>query len=142
MQMQLPRRRAPKREAMHANVLSRVLLLRQTLKQHSDAEAVQDLVQQANVLMQMVLQHEVCIDLSSTGRENTVLAKVAELLQMCTAIADDELKARVSLHLQSVLSACVSTCLCRASSQHQSDAMSAADKLQHVRLSLLSSFQT
>jgi hypothetical protein len=127
---------------MSANVLSRVMLLRETLKQHSDAEAVQDLLQQANVLMQMVLQHEVSIDLSSTGRENTVLAKVAALLQMCAALGDDELKTRVSVILQSILSACVSTCVCRASAQHHaSDAMSARDKLHHVRVSLLSSFQ-
>ncbi len=128
---------------MHAHVLLRVRLLRQTLKQSSDAEAVQDLLQQANVLMQMVLQHEVSIDLSSTGRENTLLGKVVELVQMCDAIGDAELKALVSAHLQSILSACLSSCMCSASAKPtSSDSMSTHDKLQHVHASLLSSFQT
>ena len=142
-QTQLVCRRPPRPAAMHANVLSRVMLLRQTLKQCSDAEAVQDLVQQTNVLMQMVLKREVSMDLSSTGRDSTLLGKVGELVQMCTAIGDDELKAHVSAHLQSILSACVSSCMCCASCKpNASDAMSAKDKLQHVRVSLLSSFQT
>jgi len=127
---------------MHAHILLRVRLLRQTLKRHGDAEAVQDLLHQANVLMQMVLKHEVSIDLGSTDRAHTLLAKVGELVQMCTAIGDDELKALVSEHLQSIVSACVSSCMCCAPCKpNESDAMSAKDKLQHVRESLLSSFQ-
>ena len=142
-QMLLPCRRAPRRAAMDANVVSRVMLLRQTLKQHSDAEAVQDLLQQANVLMRMLLKHEVSIDFSSTGRENTLFAKVAELVHMCKAIGDGGLNARVSAHVQSIMSACVSSCMCSACAKpNDSDAMSAHDKLQHVRSSLLSSFQT
>jgi hypothetical protein len=77
---------------MQDNVLSRVMLLRQTLLQSSDAEAVQDMLQQANALMQMELKHDVCIDLGSTSRDNTLLAKVAELEHMARAIGDDELK--------------------------------------------------
>lgn len=118
------------------------MLLRETLKQSSDAEGGQGLLHQANVLMQMLLLCEVSIDLANTGRQNTVLAKVGELLQMCTAIGDDELKAKVSVHLQSILSACVSSCMCSASAKpNASDAMSTHDKLQRVRSSLLSSFQ-
>jgi hypothetical protein len=128
---------------MHAHILLRVRLLRQTLKQSSDADAVQDLLQQANVLMHMLLTNEVSIDFSSTARENTLLAKVGELMLMVEAVRDDELKARVSEHLQSILSACVSSCLCSASAKpNNSDAMSAHAKLQHVRASLLSSLQT
>lgn len=127
---------------MHANVVSRVMLLRETLKQSSDAEGGQDLLHQTNVLMQMLLLCEVSIDLANTGRQNTVLAKVGELLQMCTAIGDDELKAKVSAHLQSIMSACVSSCMCSASAKpNASDAMSTHDKLQRVRSSLLSSFE-
>ena len=127
---------------MHANVVSRVMLLRETLKQSSDAEGGQDLLHQTNVLMQMLLLCEVSIDLANTGRQNTVLAKVGELLQMCTAIGDDELKAKVSAHLQSIMSVCVSSCMCSASAKpNASDAMSTHDKLQRVRSSLLSSFQ-
>jgi len=127
---------------MHAHILLRVRLLRQTLKQHGDAEAVQDLLHQANVLMQMVLTHEVSIDLGSTDRAKTLLAKVGELVQMCAAIGDDALKALVSEHLQSIVSACVSSCMCCASCRpNESDAMSTKAKLQHVRESLLSSFQ-
>jgi hypothetical protein len=81
---------------MHANALSRVMLLRQTLLQHGDAEAVQDLLQHANTLMQMLLKHEVAIDLGSTGRENTLLAKVAQLVQLGAGIGDEELRARVA----------------------------------------------
>jgi hypothetical protein len=128
---------------MHAHILLRVRLLRQTLKQSSDADAVQDLLQQANVLMHMLLTNEVSIDFSSTARENTLLAKVGELMLMVEAVRDDELKARVSEHLQGILSVCVSSCLCSASSKpNNSDAMSAHAKLQHVRVSLLSSLQT
>ena len=135
--------REPGQEAMHANVLSRVMLLRQTLLQCSDAEAVQDLLQQANVLMEMLLKHEVSIDLSSTDRDNTLLAKVAALEQMCNTLGDDSLKAHVSVHLRNIMSACVSSCMCSAAaSPHNSDTMSTHDKLQHVRLSLLSSLQT
>ena len=142
-QILLPCRRSRTRHGMHANVLSRVMQLRRTLKQHGDAEAVQDLLQQANVLMQMLLKQHVSIDFSSTVREHTLLAKVAELVQMCTAVADADLKARVSAHLQSILSACVSSCMYSASGKpNTSDKMSAHDKLQHVRSSLLSSFQT
>jgi len=136
-------RRARTRHGMHANVLSRVMQLRRTLKQHGDAEAVQDLLQQANVLMQMLLKQHVSIDFSSTVREHTLLAKVAELVQMCKAVTDADLNARVSAHLQSILSACVSSCMCSAAAQpNDSDALSAHEKLQHVRTSLLSSFQT
>ena len=119
------------------------MLLRQTLLQSSDAEAVQDLLQQANVLMQMLLRHEVSIDFSNTGRQNTLLAKVAELEQMCSSMRDDELKAHVSVHLRNITSACVSSCMCSAAAKpNSSDTLSAHDKLQHVRASLLSSFQT
>ena len=128
--------------AMNANVLSRVMLLRQTLLQRRDEEAVEDVLQQANVLMQMLLKCDVSIDLSSTGRANTLLAKVGELVQMGKCIRDDELKAHVSMHLQSIMSACVSACMCSASSKpNHSDTMSTHDKLQHVRSSLLSSLQ-
>ena len=128
---------------MHANVLSRVMLLRQTLLQRRDEEAVDDVLQQANVLMQMLLKCDVSIDLSSTGRENTLLAKVGELEQMCNRIGDDELKAHVAVHLRNILSACVSSCMCSAAARPtNSDTMSTHDKLQHVRSSLLSSLQT
>ena len=127
---------------MHSNVLSRVMLLRQTLLQRRDDEAVQDVLHQANVLMQMLLECDVSIDLASTGRENTLLAKVAELLQIGQSIGDDELKAHVAVHLHSILSACVSSSMCSASARPTtSDTMSTHDKLQHVRSSLLSSFQ-
>jgi hypothetical protein len=135
-------RRARTRQGMHDDGLVRVMLLRETLKEHGDAEAVQDLLQHANVLMQMLLTRDVSIDLSSTGRANTHVAKVGQLVQMCSAISDDELKARVSTHLHSILSACVSSCMCSAAAKpNNSDTMSTHDKLQHVRLSLLSSFQ-
>jgi len=135
--------RGGSREVMHAHILLRVRLLRETLKQSSDAEAVQDLLQQANVLMQMVLTREVSMDLSSTNREHTLLAKVGELVQMANAIQDVELSAQVSLHLQSILSACVASCFCSGSAKpNSSDSMSTHDKLQLVRASLLSSFQT
>jgi hypothetical protein len=128
---------------MHASVLSRVMLLRGTLKQHSDAEATQDLLQQANVLMHMLLTHEVPIDLGSTGRQGTLVAKVVELVQMSHGIGDEELKAHVEKHLESILSACVSSCLCNAGNgPHASDTMSTSAKLEHVRTSLLDSFQT
>jgi hypothetical protein len=134
---------SPQRAAMHASVLSRVMLLRETLKRHSDAEAAQDLLQQANVLMHMLLTHEVPIDLRSTGRQSTLVAKVCELVQMSKGIGDDELTAHVEQHLKSILSACVSSCLCNAAaSPKSSDAMSTSAKLEHVRTSLLSSFQT
>jgi hypothetical protein len=140
-QMPLPCGRAPARNKMHENVLSQVMLLRQTLRQSSNADAVQDLLQQTNVLMQMLLKHDVSIDLSSTGRDHTQLAKVAELMQMAGGIDDAELKARVSAQLHSVLSASLSSCLCSAAAKpNRSDTMSTLDKLQHVRTSLLSSF--
>ena len=127
---------------MHANVVSRVMLLRETLKQSSDADAVQDLVQQTNVLMKMLLQHELSMDLGSTAKENTLLAKTGELVRMCAAISDDELKAQVSKHVQSILSCCLSSSLCCESSRPTpSDAMSTHEKLQHARSSLLASFQ-
>ena len=127
---------------MHANVVSRVMLLRETLKQSRDAEAGQDLLQQTNVLMQMLLQHEVSIDFANTGRKNTVLDKVGELVQMSTGIRDEELKGKVSVHLQSIMSACVSSCMSSASVKpNSSDGLSTQDKLQRVRSSLLSSFQ-
>ena len=127
---------------MQADVLSRVMLLRQTLLQSSDAEAAQDLLQQANVLMRMLLQHEVSIDFSGTGRENTLLGKVAELVQMGSAIRDAALKARVAGHLQSIMSGCLSMCMCSACAKPTGgDAMSAHDKLQHVRARLLASLQ-
>ena len=129
--------------AMRGHVVPRVMLLRETLKQWRDADEVQDVLQHANVLMRMALRGEVAIDLSSTHRQDTLLGKVRELVEMCRAIRDDALKARVSAHLQSIMSACVSSCLCSASAQpNSSDAMSAHDKLQHVRASLLTSLQT
>ena len=128
---------------MHVHILLRVRLLRQTLKQSSDAESVQDLLQQTNVLMQMVLEHEVSVDLMRTGRQNTLLAKVVQLMSMCTAITDDELKSQVSEHLQAILSACLSSYMCSSSAKpNSSDTMSKNDKLEHVRSSLLSTLQT
>ena len=141
--MLLPCRCARRRQGMHDNVLSRVMLLRQTLLQSSDAEAVQDMLQQANALMQMELKHDVCIDLGCTSRDNTLLAKVAELEHMGRAIGDDELKARVAVHLRNVMSACVCSSLCGAAAKpNNSDTISTHDKLQHVRSNLLGSFQT
>ena len=133
----------PLAHAMRAHVVPRVILLRETLKQVRDADEVQDLLQQANVLMRMALREEVAIDLCSTDRQDTLLGKVRELLEMCRGMRDDALKAPVSAHLQSIMSACVSSCMCSASAQpNGSDAMSADEKLQHVRASLLSSLQT
>jgi len=127
---------------MRAHIVLRIRLLRETLKQ-SDAEAVQDLLHQANLLMQMVLKHEVSIDLGSTARENTLLGKVAELVHLSTAIGDDELKAKVSQHVRSIMSACLSTSMCSAAAKpDRSDTMSTQEKLRHVHASLLSSFQT
>ena len=128
---------------MYTNVLSRVRQLRQTLKQHGNAEAVQDLLQQANVLMQMLLNQHVSIDFSSTCREKTLLAKIGELVQICKAIHEHDLNAQVTAQLQSILSACLSSSMCSATAKpNVSDAMSVHDKLQHVRSSLLSSLQT
>ena len=129
--------------AMRGHVVPRVMLLRETLKQWRDADEVQDVLQHANVLMRMALRGEVAIDLSSTHRQDTLLGKVRELVETSQGIRDDALKARVVVHLHSILSACVSSCLCSASAQpNHSDAMSADDKVQHVRASLLSSLQT
>ena len=142
-QTQLVCPRPPSPPAMHANVLSRVMLLRLTLLQRRDEEAVDDMLHQANVLMQMLLECDVSIDLASTGRESTLLAKVRELVQMGESIRDAGLKARAAEHLQSILSACLSSSMCSASAKpNTSDTMSTPDKLQHVRSSLLSSFQT
>jgi hypothetical protein len=133
----------PAAHAMGAHVVPRVMLLRETLKRCHDADEVQDLLQKANVLMRMALQAEVSIDLSRTDRQDTLMAKVRELVETSQGIRDDALKARVVVHLHSILSACVSSCLCSASAQpNHSDAMSADDKVQHVRASLLSSLQT
>lgn len=134
---------SPAAQSMPAHVVPRVMLLRETLKRWHEADEVQDVLQQANVLMRMALKEAVAIDLSSTDRQDTLLARVHELVEMCKAIRDDGLKARVSAHLHSIMSACVSSCLCSASAQpNNSDAMSAHDKLQHVRSSLLSCLQT
>jgi hypothetical protein len=130
-------------DAMRGHVVPHVILLRETLKQLRDADEGQDVLQHANVLMRMALREEVVIDLCSTDRQDTLLGKVRELLEMCRSMRDNALKACVLAQLQSIMSACVSSCLCSASAQpNSSDAMSAQDKLQHVRASLLSSLQT
>ena len=119
------------------------MLLRRTLKHCIDADGVQDVLQHVNVLMQMMLKHEVSIDFSSTCRENTLLAKIGELVQICKAIHEHDLNAQVTAQLQSILSACLSSSMCSATAKpNVSDAMSVHDKLQHVRSSLLSSLQT
>ena len=119
---------------MQEHVLVRLMQLRKKLKQMPQAEHVDEVLCQLNVIMVLLLKHEVCIDfLAAAHGGSTVVPKVAELLKTCEGLGDE-----VCTDVQHIMSACLNaTVLGSCETPLPCDGMSLSDKMQHMRSSLL-----
>jgi hypothetical protein len=123
---------------MHQHTISRLISLRQKLKENSSA-CVQDAVYQINEIMFMLLKQEVFMDFMSTT-ENAVLSKLIVLMKNAEEMGDETVRDVLREELRCIMSACLSSTLLGSShAPLPCDGLSAEQKLQHVRSSLVQS---
>jgi len=117
---------------MQQHAVVRLIGLRQRLKAAASTEQVEDVLCQVNVVMQMLLTNEVCIDFTTSQREHTVVPKLMQLIVAAQGLGED-----VSDDLRGVMSSCVNCTLLGSCGDPQPcSAMPASEKLQHMRSSL------
>jgi hypothetical protein len=118
---------------MPEHVIFGLIRLRQKLKQMPTDERIDEVLCQLNVIMQMLLKQEVCIDfLTAAHPGSTVLPKLVQLLR-----TSEPLGADIHTDLQYILSACVSsTVLGSSEARLPCSGMSTSEKMQHMRSSL------
>ena len=75
---------------MHQHTISRLISLRQKLKENASA-CVQDAVYQINEIMFMLLKQEVFMDFMSTT-ENAVLSKLIVLMKNAEEMGDETVR--------------------------------------------------
>ena len=123
---------------MHQHTISRLISLRQKLKENTSA-CVQDAVYQINEIMFMLLKQEVFMDFMSTT-ENAVLSKLIVLMKNAEEMGDETVRDVLREELRCIMSACLSSTLLGSShAPLPCDGLSAEQKLQHVRSSLVQS---
>ena len=123
---------------MHQHTISRLISLRQKLKENSSA-CVQDAIYQINEIMFMLLKQEVFMDFMSTT-ENAVLSKLIVLMKNAEEMGDETVRDVLREELLCIMSACLSSTLLGSShAPLPCDGLSAEQKLQHVRSSLVQS---
>ena len=123
---------------MHQHTISRLISLRQKLKENASA-CVQDAVYQINEIMFMLLKQEVFMDFMSTT-ENAVLSKLIVLMKNAEEMGDETVRDVLSEELLCIMSACLSSTLLGSShAPLPCDGLSTEQKLQHVRSSLVQS---
>ena len=117
---------------MQQHAVLRLIALRRRLKAAASTEQVEDVLCQVNVVMQMLLTNEVCMDFVTSQREHTVVPKLMQLIVAAQGLAED-----VSEDLRGVMSSCVNCTLLGACDAPQPcHAMPASEKLRHMRSSL------
>lgn len=123
---------------MHQHTISRLISLRRKLKD-SASPCVQDAIYQINEIMFMLLKQEVFMDFMSTN-ENAVLLKLIALTKSAEEMGDATVRDVLREDLHSIMSACLSSTLLGSShAPLPSNGLSAEQKLQHVRSSLVES---
>jgi hypothetical protein len=123
---------------MHQHAISRLITLRQTLKEDSSTCA-EEVIHQINEIMFMLLKQEVFMDFMSTN-ENLVLSKLLALTKSAEEMGDATVRGVLREELHSIMSACLSSTLLGSShAPLPSNGLSAEQKLQHVRSSLVES---
>ena len=123
---------------MHQHTISRLISLRQKLKD-SASPCVQDAIYQINEIMFMLLKQEVFMDFMSTN-ENLVLSKLLALTKSAEEMGDATMRGVLREELHSIMSSCLSSTLLGSShAPLPCNGLSAEQKLQHVRSSLVES---
>ena len=122
---------------MQQHAVLRLIGLRRRLKAAASTEQVEDVLCQVNVVMQMLLTNEVCIDFMTSQREHTVVPKLVQLIVASQGLGDAVLREDIRNDLQCVMSSCVNCTLLGACDAPQPcHAMPASEKLRHMRSSL------
>jgi len=118
---------------MQEHVIFGLLRLRKKLKQMPSEECIDEVLCQLNVIMHMMLKHEVCVDfLTATHPGSTVLPKLVQLLKTSEPLGED-----THADLQYIVSACVSsTVLGSSEARLPCSDMSTGEKMQHMRSSI------
>ena len=125
---------------MHQHAISRLISLRQTVKQSSSACA-EEVVHHINEIMFTLLKQEVFMDFISTATdENLCLPKLIALMKNAEDMSDHTMRDLLREELQCIMSACLSSSLLGSShTPLPCNGLSADQKLQHVRSSLVQS---
>jgi len=125
---------------MHQHAISRLICLRQTVKQSSSACA-EEVVHHINEIMFTLLKQEVFMDFISTATdENLCLPKLIALMKNAEEMSDHTMRDLLRDELQCIMSACLSSSLLGSShAPLPCNGLSADQKLQHVRSSLAQS---
>ena len=125
---------------MHQHAISRLISLRQTVKQSSSACA-EEVVHHINEIMFTLLKQEVFMDFISTATdENLCLPKLIALMKNAEEMSDHTMRDLLREELQCIMSACLSSSLLGSShAPLPCNGLSADQKLQHVRSSLAQS---
>jgi hypothetical protein len=125
---------------MHQHAISRLISLRQTVKQSSSACA-EEVVHHINEIMFTLLKQEVFMDFISTATdENLCLPKLIALMKNAEEMSDHTMRDLLRDELQCIMSACLSSSLLGSShAPLPCNGLSADQKLQHVRSSLAQS---
>ena len=118
---------------MQEHVIFGLLRLRKKLKQMPSEECIDEVLCQLNVIMHMMLKHEVCVDfLTATHPASTVLPKLVQLLKTSEPLGED-----IRTDVQYIISACVSSPLLGSlEAPLPCSDMSTGEKMQHMRSSL------
>ena len=118
---------------MQEHVIYGLIRLRKKLRQIPSDERIDEVLCQLNVIMHMMLKHEVCIDfLTAAHPGGTVIPKLVQLLKTGEPLGDE-----IRTDLQYIMSACVSsTVLGSSEARLPCSGMSAAEKMQHMRSSM------
>ena len=125
---------------MHQHAISRLITLRQTLKEDSSTCA-EEVIHQINEIMFMLLKQEVFMDFMSTAtHENVVLSKMIALTKNAEEMSDSAMRDVLCTELRCIMSACLSgTLLGSSHAPLPCNGLSVQDKLQYVRASLTQS---
>lgn len=125
---------------MHQHAISRLISLRQTVKQSSSACA-EEVIHHINEIMFTLLKQEVFMDFISTATdENLCLPKLIALMKNAEEMSDHTMRDLLRDELQCIMSACLSSSLLGSShAPLPCNGLSADQKLQHVRSSLAQS---
>jgi len=125
---------------MHQHAISRLISLRQTVKQSSSACA-EEVIHHINEIMFTLLKQEVFMDFISTATdENLCLPKLIALMKNAEEMSDHTMRDLLREELQCIMSACLSSSLLGSShAPLPCNGLSADQKLQHVRSSLAQS---
>ena len=125
---------------MHQHAISRLIALRQTLKENASTCA-EEVIHQINEIMFMLLKQEVFIDfMSAVAHEHVVLSKLIALTKHAEEMSDSATRDVLCEELHCIMSACLSgTLLGSSHAPLPCNGLSAQDRLQCVRSSLAQS---